>query len=155
MLKDEWLEKTIDMDLYEQKYKEACNIAKMWHRNSALPNNVRSILEKIFPELKESEDERIRKELRIYLDWLDGRKDCAPRGDYSIRDMLAWLEKQKNLLMQPPPQQEYKVDSKKDIGKALHIYLDWLDGRNKDYQPKGKHTIKEMIDWLKEILEIN
>jgi hypothetical protein len=51
-------------------------------------------LEEIFPELKESGDERIRKAISIYLDWLDGRKDCAPRGEYSIRDMVAWLEKQ-------------------------------------------------------------
>lgn len=42
----------------------------------------------------ESEDERIRKATSIYLDWLNGRKDCAPRGEYSIRDMVAWLEKQ-------------------------------------------------------------
>ena len=46
------------------------------------------------PELAESEDERIRKELHIYLDWLDGRKDYAPRGEFTIRDMIAWLEKQ-------------------------------------------------------------
>ena len=54
-------------------------------------------LQGIFPELKDKEnkDERIRKELHIYLDWLDGRKDYAPRGEYTIRDMIAWLEKQK------------------------------------------------------------
>lgn len=49
--------------------------------------------ETIFPELRESEDERIRKAISIYLDWLDGRKDCAPKGEYSIRDMIDWLEK--------------------------------------------------------------
>ena len=50
----------------------------------------------VFPELKESEDERIRKAIHIYLDWLDGRnKDYQPKGDYSIKDMIAWLEKQK------------------------------------------------------------
>jgi len=41
-----------------------------------------------------SEDERKRKAIYIYLDWLEGRKDYAPKGKYSIRDMLAWLEKQ-------------------------------------------------------------
>lgn len=40
------------------------------------------------------EDEKIRKAISIYLDWLDGRKDYAPRGEYSIRDMLVWLNKQ-------------------------------------------------------------
>jgi hypothetical protein len=47
-----------------------------------------------FPELKESKDEKVRKAIHIYLDWLDGRKDYAPKGDYSIKDMIAWLEKQ-------------------------------------------------------------
>ena len=51
-------------------------------------------MEELFPELKESEGEKIRKELHIYLDWLDGRKDYAPRGEYSIKAMIAWLEKQ-------------------------------------------------------------
>ena len=45
-------------------------------------------------QCKESEDESIGKELYIYLDWLDGRKDYAPKGKYTIRDMIAWLEKQ-------------------------------------------------------------
>jgi len=49
----------------------------------------------IFPELTENKDEEIRKAISIYLDWLDGRKDCAPRGEHSIRDMIAWLERQK------------------------------------------------------------
>jgi hypothetical protein len=52
-------------------------------------------LQGIFPELKESEDERIRKAIHIYLDWLDGRnKDYHPKGVYTIKDMIAWLEKQ-------------------------------------------------------------
>ena len=50
----------------------------------------------IFPELKESEDEKIRKEIYDYLKFLNDTniKDYHPRGDYSIVDMLAWLEKQ-------------------------------------------------------------
>lgn len=36
----------------------------------------------------------MRKAIHIYLDWLDGRKDYAPKGEYSIKDMIAWLEKQ-------------------------------------------------------------
>lgn len=49
------------------------------------------------PELAESKDEKIMKAILIYLDWLDGRKDCQPKGDYTIRDMIAYLEKQKEL----------------------------------------------------------
>ena len=52
------------------------------------------VIDDIVPELEEIEDEEIRKAIHIYLDWLDGRKDYAPRGEYSIHDMIAWLEKQ-------------------------------------------------------------
>lgn len=53
-----------------------------------------NVAEEVFSEFEMSDDERIRKAIFIYLDWLDGRKDCAPRGEHSIRDMIAWLEKQ-------------------------------------------------------------
>ena len=79
------------MDTYEKKYKEALAHAREIHRNE---DEKRRDMEWLFPELAESEDERIRKAIHIYLDWLDGRKDCQPKGDYTIKDMIAWLEKQ-------------------------------------------------------------
>ena len=57
--------------------------------------NICAYINEKCPELKESEDERIRKAIHIYLDWLDGRnKDYHPKGVYTIKDMIAWLEKQ-------------------------------------------------------------
>ena len=48
---------------------------------------------RFFPELRESEDERIRKEFVALI------KDAEARGDYwhdlKVADILAWLEKQK------------------------------------------------------------
>ena len=86
---------------YEQKYKEALARAKEQldgvtvfdYDNEQIAHDIRTTVCNIFPELKESEDERIKKAIHIYLDWLDGRKDYAPKGEYSIRDMIAWLEK--------------------------------------------------------------
>ena len=77
-------------------YDEALERAKQLYVDG-MPQISRNTTEYIFPELKgESEDERIRKAIHIYLDWLDGRnKDYQPKGDYSIKDMIAWLEKQK------------------------------------------------------------
>jgi len=80
------------MESYEQKYKEALGWMKSLY--GGLHGKTKEEAEKYFPELAENEDERIRKELHIYLDWLDGRKDYAPRGEFAIRDMIAWLEKQ-------------------------------------------------------------
>lgn len=77
---------------YEKKYKEAQGwIEKIY---PTLQHEQQMEAEAFFPELKESENEKIRQAIHIYLDWLDGRKDCQPKGDYTIKDMLAWLEKQ-------------------------------------------------------------
>ena len=77
---------------YEKKYKEAQGwIEKIY---PTLQHEQQMEAEAFFPELKESENEKIRKAIHIYLDWLDGRKDCQPKGDYTIKDMIAWLEKQ-------------------------------------------------------------
>ena len=65
-------------------------------------------------ELKESEDEKIRKAIHIYLDWLDGRKDYQPKGEYTIRDMIAWLEKKE---LEPPYKCEVGPHSKKGLEK--------------------------------------
>lgn len=78
------------MDNYKEKYNKALRKALDLY-NQGLINPP---LEHIFPELKENDDERIRKAIHIYLDWLDGRKDYEPKGNYTIRQMLDWLEKQ-------------------------------------------------------------
>lgn len=75
--------------------KEAMEILKDFHDKSAL-FSVRTALETLIPELKESEDERIRKELlesfkyqqresHIDKEWLNGIK---------LSEVVAWLEKQ-------------------------------------------------------------
>ena len=49
-------------------------------------------LEKIFPELKESEDERIKKAIKLMYSFLPNKPKYI--GDVSVEDMFAWLEKQ-------------------------------------------------------------
>jgi hypothetical protein len=48
-------------------------------------------LESIFPELKESEDERIRKAIVSFIDEMKG--DFGTFGGIKLDDMVAWLEK--------------------------------------------------------------
>ena len=80
---------------YEQKYKDALEKIKELLKDQEIALHAREKLAKVFPELKESEDERIREAIHIYLDWLDGRnKEYQPKGEYTIKDMIAWLEKQ-------------------------------------------------------------
>ena len=72
---------------YEKKYKEALSRARQFSEHP-LQENSDSIVEYIFPELKESEDEKIRKALirfhKSTID-IDGIKGA---------DVIAWLEKQ-------------------------------------------------------------
>ena len=63
-------------------YDEAIERAKKLHNNG--------ITEEIFPELKEDNDERIKKEL---IQWVDEFPDIIWRGHYK-KDIIAWLEKQ-------------------------------------------------------------
>ena len=68
---------------YEQKYKETLERAKTLYENA---NGLikKRWLEQVFPELKESEDERIRKELIEFV---------KSRGGFK-QEYIAWLEKQ-------------------------------------------------------------
>ena len=79
---------------YKAKYKEAFERAKMSYHTGSYDRDTLEMLEIIFPELAESEDERIRKELTEFLKsasegFLDTTIQCKTFGKW-----LAWLEKQ-------------------------------------------------------------
>jgi len=75
---------------YEKAYKEALERAEKAMRGSDVTNNDAILF--IFPELEESEDERIRKEIVDYL------KDFIPHNDLDLvrksKVWIEWLEKQ-------------------------------------------------------------
>ena len=80
---------------YEQKYKEALkvieslyNVVKYQSSSGALLAS--QTIEKAFPELKESEDERIRKEL---ISFITDRKNWFPKEETKA-SWIAWLENQ-------------------------------------------------------------
>ena len=80
----------IDMD-YKQKYKEALTwVESIYHE---LSHDRQMEAEAFFPELKESEDEKIRKEI---LSFCQGRADNYPNAPMygNNRKWIAWLEKQ-------------------------------------------------------------
>ena len=72
------------MDSFEKKYKEALNKAKDMLSYKEVR---REDMEYLFPELKESEDEKIRKELIGFL-------RNIPNSNYTCEEMALWLEKQ-------------------------------------------------------------
>jgi len=73
---------------YENKYKEALKAAIAAHKDE--DRHLKATLERIFHELKESEDEKIRK--RIISALVEWNEKCSFPGDSD--DMIAWLEKQ-------------------------------------------------------------
>ena len=76
---------------YEQAYKNALERAK---KMCATPTD-KATMEYIFPELSESEDERIRKWLYDYFSRI-GEKNWILNREVTLEQVLAWLEEQKD-----------------------------------------------------------
>lgn len=70
-------------------YDEAFERASAAHKDE--DRHLKATLERIFPELKEDDGERIKKEL---IQWVDEFPDTIWRGHYK-KDIIAWLEKQR------------------------------------------------------------
>lgn len=89
------------MATIEQKakaYDEAIERAKKWYNapnSDKMPTYANRVIGEIFPELRESEDERVRKEIMEYVK----NTPVAPEGHIEQRVLsrwIAWLEKQGN-----------------------------------------------------------
>ena len=88
---------------YEKKYKEALERAKDYYEKGYLMIN--AALEKMFPELNESEDETIRKELiNFFKSRLAGFPQCEK--------YIAWLEKQGEQKSKMKPKWLYRLEYK-------------------------------------------
>ena len=75
------------MESYEKKYKDALKRAKKLYEQGTIIET----LSYVFPELKESEDEKIRKEIIRYL---KRRLEISSSIPAAIGSWIAWLEKQ-------------------------------------------------------------
>lgn len=79
----------------EQKvkaYDEAIKRAEATIKVAQNQKEVYGCITTIFPELKESEDERIRKEIISIVK--SYRECCITKGNHRFDDCIAWLEKQ-------------------------------------------------------------
>ena len=106
---------------YEKKYKDL--VAKLREaRNDDGVNDDRFgvVLDGIFPELAESEDERIRKAIISFLE----QSGYGGVGEYPKAKMIAWLEKQKvypdTTARIPQKPAEW---SEEDLGEAIFNWL--------------------------------
>ena len=69
-------------------YDEALKKASAAHKDE--DRHLKATLERIFPELKEDDDEKIKKDL---IQWVDEFPDTIWRGHYK-KDIIDWIEKQ-------------------------------------------------------------
>jgi CRISPR/Cas system Type II protein with McrA/HNH and RuvC-like nuclease domain len=106
-----------------------------------------SDLQDLFPELAESEDERIRKALIKYLDALD---DDEIRYGVSFKDMRTWLEKQSKAskVEQAMREVEEKADAFTEAhkGETSDEILAQMRG-----EQKPAEFIKECLTTIKEV----
>lgn len=104
--------------------------------NKELTSEQEKQLETIFPELAESEDEKIRKELLNHLkEGAEGYEPAGSSEDYAR--WLAWIEKQKPI--------ELNQDNER-IRKAILNYFTKCWGNCKD-DVCGIH-VEDAIAWL-------
>lgn len=76
---------------YEKKYREALERANIAYKDE--DRHLKATLKRIFPELKESEDERIRKSI-INLVIKSAQNGGMALHKWESQQMIAWLEKQ-------------------------------------------------------------
>lgn len=109
---------------YEKKYKEALERAKQFMTEHPTRAE-QDLMTALFPELKESEDERIRKwiieEFKLHYDFES--KSLNPM----VEKALAWLEKQK----EQKPESDVRVRYK----TRKECYLEGLEAGRKEQQP--------------------
>jgi len=145
------------MDTYEKKYKEALERAKkeLGTCGSHDCDAARQIF-RLFPELKESEDEKIRKEL---IEHIKANKDAdyVLFKKFSSDDVIAWLEKQgeqKSADKVEPKFHEGDWAVSNLDGKARQISEIHFDEYNSYYVVDGKSVNLEEYDRLHHLWSI-
>lgn len=151
---------------YEKAYKEALNRAREEYKTHESFNGFRVMLLNIFPELEESEDERIRKSIIGFLITISSLKDgkTVSNEDFdskTILEWVAWLEKLKEFVSTDfddvwetadcekltAPLEKYSKDAIKEMCHAWYdkgIELErksWLEKQGKQKQTQRKDFI--------------
>ena len=118
---------------YKEKYNVALRRAKEYHDNGGAP----LILEVIFPELKESKDERIRKTLiAFFRDWERTKSHC---WNVNVTDIIAWLEKQ-----------DHMIDPDKLIEWIKHYNITDCDVRTSIIPDSSPTSNPHFVRWFSE-----
>lgn len=125
-------------------YDEAIKKAKDALNDGTISNNTIAYLQDIFSELKESEDERIRKDLIAFLEdiFYFGKNTNLDKWDKSdCSDWIAWLEKKRE------KKQEWSEDDENEFNHIIHI----LNLAEEEQEIKGYNNLIGTVDWFKSL----
>lgn len=95
-------------------YDKALRRAKSLYGENPVNSDRSKVCSIIFPQLKESEDERIRKEIKDII--LSYRSNCISEGNHHFDECLAYLEKQKE---QKPAAKSVIQEKGNEVMKAI------------------------------------
>jgi len=127
---------------YEEKYKETLKIIEslynvIRYQSSSDALFVSQTIEKAFPELCESEDERIKKELISFFTKRDEFTKSEPFNGLSSKQIISWLEKQGE---QKPVEQDTEIHD-------LWVYIrEWNEKFGR--LPKDEDELEACIDYV-------
>lgn len=113
---------------YKEKYERALSRAREWAKNPTVWSSD-DICQKIFPELAESEDEKIRKEL---INRFESLKPSYSWYEIPLADIISWLEKQKSV--------EWSEEDEKMLEKCID-----------KMSMTAPNLWKKEINWLKSL----
>lgn len=125
-------------------YDEAIKRAKDALNDGTISNNTIAYLQDVFPQLKESEDEKIRKNLIAFLEdiWHLGKNANFDKwGKSDCSDWIIWLEKQG---------EQKSAWSEDDENEYNHI-LKILNLLAEKQEIKGYNNLINSANWLKSI----
>ena len=147
---------------YEEKYRKALDAAKMYYKENK--DFGADFLPIIFPELRESEDERIRKGL---IKGLSAMRDIHKHQTFSddainIDDAIAWFEKQGEQKSYWSEEDEEMIDFmiefikslwwRKDLTQRKDNVLSWLKSLKDRVQPQPKQEWSKEDEDIKETI---
>lgn len=132
------------MEDFKDKYNEALERARKIHNDTEFEYE-KGMMEEIFPELANNEDEENKKWILEYL--YDGLRKSDEQFKEEFKCAIAWLEKQKESV------DNTKYDKKiEDYSKVQRIckYLNEVKKYCGDI-----NEIRECIDWLKSLVKLS
>lgn len=135
---------------YKQKYEEALNRARRLYESGTITES----LANVFPELKENEDERIRKGI-ISLIQQNIREGFDSYDTIMYDDMIAWLEKQKDV---EPNWCHHRVNLSDCSEEYRKAYYDGWNNCNMQHfqcEAESNDVIKCLINGMKFYYEDN